>query len=317
MTTALLRERTTVLEVTRRHLAADGVLSLTFTDPSGQDLPAWEPGAHIDLVLSEVGLTRQYSLCGDPADRSEWRIGVLRQPDGRGGSRYVHDELQVGTRVEVRGPRNHFPLLAAPRYLFIAGGIGITPILPMLAAAGDRPWDLLYGGRSRDSMAFLDELAAHGDRVRVHPQDEAGLLPLASYLAAPRQDCLVYCCGPEPLLEAVEILCSGWPAGALHTERFAARREPAGDSAFDVVCQRSGRTLNVPPGRSILDVAEAAGVSPLSACREGVCGTCETRVLEGFPEHRDSVLTEGERASGESMMICVSRSSGARLVLDL
>ena len=316
-----LHERTTLLEVRRRHTAADGVLSLTLADPSGQDLPAWTPGAHIDLVLPEFGSTRQYSLCGSPANRSEWQIGVLRQPNGRGGSQYVHDALQVGTNVEVRGPRNNFPLLPAQRYLFIAGGIGITPIMPMIAAAtaDGRPWELLYGGRSLRSMAFVDDLAVHGDRVRVHPQDQAGLLPLASYLAVPRPDCLVYCCGPEPLLEAVEALCCGWPADALHTERFAARREPPGqgDGAFDVVCSRSARTLNVPPGRSILEVVEGAGISPLSVCREGVCGTCETRVLEGTPEHRDSVLTANERKAGESMMICVSRSSSAKLVLDL
>lgn len=319
---AALDERTILLEVRQRHMAADGVLSLTLADPSGQDLPAWAPGAHIDLVLPGLGLTRQYSLCGSPADRSAWRIGVLRQPDGRGGSQYVHDMLQVGTCVEVRGPRNNFPLLPAKRYLFVAGGVGITPILPMIEAAeaDGRPWKLLYGGRSRASMAFLDELAVHGDRVRVHPQDEAGLLPLAAVLAEPDQDRLVYCCGPEPLLAAVETWCAGWPAGILHTERFAARvPEPPGreEAAFDVECRRSGRTLRVPPDRSILEVAEAAGVAPMSACREGVCGTCETRVLAGVPEHRDSLLTEQEREASESMMICVSRSSSARLVLDL
>jgi ferredoxin-NADP reductase len=236
----------------------------------------------------------------------------------------VHEALQVGTSVEVRGPRNHFPLLRAQRYLFIAGGIGITPILPMImaATAEGRPWELLYAGRSRRSMAFLDDLedlAACGDRVRVYPQDESGRLPLASFLVVPRPGCLVYCCGPEPLLEAVDAGCSGWPRGILHTERFAARHDPPGqeDPAFDVVCRRSGRTLNVPPDRSILEVAEAAGVSTLSVCREGVCGTCETRVIEGAPEHRDSLLTPHERAAGETMMICVSRSSSARLVLDL
>lgn len=313
-------KRTILLEVRRRRMAADGVALLTLADPAGHDLPGWVPGAHVDLVLPDLGLTRQYSLCGSPANRSEWQIGVLRQPNGRGGSQYVHDALQVGARVEVRGPRNNFPLLQAKRYLFIAGGIGITPILPMIAAAeaDGRPWELLYGGRSRSSMAFLDDLAGYGDRVRVHPQDEAGLMPLTSVLADPRPDCLVYCCGPEPLIEAVEALCCGWPAGALHTERFAARREPPpGRAEFEVVCDRSGRTLKVPPDRSILEVVEAAGGLPLSACREGVCGTCETRVLDGVPEHRDSVLTAQERESGESMMICVSRSSSTRLVLDL
>src|SRR5262249_26695737 len=144
-----------------------------------------------------------------------------------------------------------------------------------------------------------------------------GDLPLADVLAEPRPDTLVYCCGPEPLMAAVEDWCAGWPAGALHTERFAARRDAPTGGAFDVVCHRSGRTLTVPPGRSILEVREAAGVMPLSACREGVCGTCETRVLKGDPEHRDAVLTAEEKEAGKSMMICVSRSASARLVLDL
>lgn len=316
MTTAIAT-RTTVLEVRQRHTAADGVVTLTLADPSGRALPAWTPGAHIDLVLPDVGMTRQYSLCGDPADRSQWRIGVLRQPGGRGGSQHVHDTLHVGTSIEVHGPRNNFPLLPAQRYLFVAGGIGITPILPMIAAVEGRQWELLYGGRSRSSMAFLPDLAAHGDRVRVHPQDEAGLLPLADFLGPPREDCLVYCCGPEPLLAAVEAWCAGWPTGILRTERFAPRPEQSGQGSFEVECRRSGRTLTVPPGRSILETAEAAGVPTLSMCREGVCGTCETRVLAGVPEHRDSLLTEEERVAGESMMICVSRATSATLALDL
>lgn len=323
MTTSLLataqHQRTTLLEVTRRHVAADGVLSLTLADPAGRDLPGWTPGAHIDLVLPDLGLTRQYSLCGSPDDRSEWRIGVLRQPDGRGGSRHVHDALPVGARVEVRGPRNNFELLPAERYLFIAGGIGITPILPMIhaVAAAGRPWELLYGGRTRRSMAFLGDLARHGDKVRVFPRDEAGPLPLASALGDRGPGLLVYCCGPESLLAAVEARCAGWPAGILRTERFAVRREPPGQEGFEVELRRSERTLRVPPDRSILEVVEAAGVTPLFACREGVCGTCETRVLGGVPDHRDALLTEQERTAGESLMICVSRARSARLVLDL
>jgi ferredoxin-NADP reductase len=314
-------ECTTVLQVQRRRTAADGVLLLTFADPCGRELPAWAPGAHIDLALPDLGIRRQYSLCGSPADRSGWQIAVLREPDGRGGSAYVHEALQVGSMVEVRGPRNHFPLVPAERYLFIAGGIGITPVRPMIeaATAGGRSWELYYGGRSRRSMAFLDELSAYGDRVRVYARAEAGRLPLAAVLASARPGCVVYCCGPERLLAEVEARCSGWPAGSVHTERFGARPDLPGrrESAFDLVLRRSGRTLRVPPDRSILDVAEAAGVAPLWACREGTCGTCETRVLEGVPAHRDSVLSAGEKETGESLMICVSRSSSPRLVLDL
>ncbi|MFI0980984.1 PDR/VanB family oxidoreductase [Streptomyces sp. NPDC021093] len=316
-------EYTTVLRVSERERAADGVVTLTLVHPAGRELPRWTPGAHIDLVLPEVDLVRQYSLCGSPDDRHAWRIAVLREPNGRGGSRHVHRALGVGTTVLVRGPRNHFRLEPSARYLFIAGGIGITPILPMVASAeaAGRDWELIYGGRSRASMAFLDELTAYGGRVRIHPQDEAGLLPLAKALNAPRQDCLVYCCGPEPLVGAVESRCAGWPAGSLRTERFRARpvlpKEEKHAAAFEVVCRRSGPTLAVAPHESILDAAERAGVRTFAACREGICGTCETSVVEGVPEHRDSILTDRQKASGETMMICVSRACGSRLVLDL
>jgi ferredoxin-NADP reductase len=232
----------------------------------------------------------------------------------------VHELLEPGTRLPVRGPRNHFPLAAAERYVFVAGGIGITPILPMVAEAdaGGADWTLFYGGRRRSSMAFLDELAAYGDRVALRPEDEFGLLDLAAILA-PRSDTAVYACGPERMLQAVEEHCAAWPAGSLHVERFAAKPvdEGAVATGFEVVCQRSGITVTVPPDRSILEVVQEAGVNALSSCLEGVCGTCETAVVEGSPDHRDSLLSEEEKAAGDFMMICVSRSSSPRLVLDL
>lgn len=306
------------LVVARRETAADGVLVLTLRHPLGERLPAWEPGAHVDVVLGP-GLERQYSLCGDPADRAEWRIAVLREKGGRGGSAYVHGELRAGDEVRVRGPRNNFRLEPAPRYRFVAGGIGITPLLPMLAAAEEAgaEWTLLYGGRTRAGMAFTQELARYGDRVTFVPEDEAGLLDLASVLDDLSPDTLVYCCGPGPLLDAVEARC---PAGSLRVERFRPK-ETGGDAPtegeFDVVLARSGRTVVVPPGVSVLDAVRAAGVEVLYSCTEGTCGTCETEVVEGDPEHRDSVLTEEERAAGETMLICVSRCRGRRLVLDL
>jgi ferredoxin len=171
-------------------------------------------------------------------------------------------------------------------------------------------------------MAFLDRLAAYGDRVRVAPQDETGLLDLATYLGAPAEDTLVYCCGPEPLLDAVEERCRAWPSGALRVERFRPREpDPSGvdlpSASFELVLGRSGRALTVRAGVSVLEAVEEAGVQVLSSCREGTCGTCETDVLEGTPDHRDSLLTEDERAAGETMMICVSRCLGPKLVLDL
>ncbi|AXG79462.1 PDR/VanB family oxidoreductase [Streptomyces paludis] len=315
------------LVVADRTDAADGVIALTLRHPDCAPLPEWLPGAHIDLLLGN-GLVRHYSLCGDPGDRSAWRIGVLRVPESRGGSAYVHDALLAGASVRVRGPRNNFALRPADRYLFVAGGIGITPVLPMIAAAeaaGAR-WELLYGGRTRSSMAFLDELAAYGGAVTVRPQDEHGRLDLDDCLGKPADDTLVYCCGPEPLLAAVEERCLAWPAGALRVERFrpTAVTAPGTDAgggadadAFEVVLSRSGQTLQVPPGTSVLAAAQQAGVAVPFSCAEGICGTCETEVLEGEPDHRDSVLSAAERESGETMMICVSRSRGPQLVLDL
>jgi ferredoxin-NADP reductase len=317
----LLREFEADLLVTAVSDAAEGVKTITLASPDGTVLPAWSPGAHIDLVLGE-DLTRQYSLCGDTSDDTAWRIGVLAAPDSRGGSVRVH-ELATGDTVRVRGPRNHFPLVGAASYQFIAGGIGITPILAMIAEAeaAGASWNLLYGGRQRSSMAFLDELEKYGqDRVSITPQDEQGHLNLAECLGTPRPGTLVYCCGPEGLLTAVEEACAAWPAGSLHIERFAPRAVPAdGDSAdaFELVLQRSGLTLQVAPDKSVFDVVSEAGVSVLGSCFEGVCGTCEQAVIDGDVDHRDSILSDEEREANEYMMICVSRCRSARLTLDL
>ena len=309
------------LVVAAREVLADGIVALTLRDPAGAPLPSWAPGAHLDLLLTPK-LTRQYSLCGDPEDRASYRVAVLREQAGRGGSAHIHDRVAVGDRVEVTGPRNNFALLDSPRYLFIVGGIGITPILPMLAAASraGADWTLVYGGRSRSSMAFLPFLAdAYGQRVRVQPQDEVGLLDLAALLGEELTDTLVYCCGPTPLLDAVEARCAGWLAGALRVERFSAGElaEPALVGSFTVELAQSGRTLEVPPDRSILQVVEEAGIPVLSSCQEGTCGTCETGVLGGVPDHRDVLLTADERAANDTMFICVSRACSTTLVLDL
>lgn len=309
------------LVVARKETVADGVVRLILRDRENRPLPEWEPGAHIDLLLDEK-LQRQYSLCGDPADRSTLTVAILREPNGRGGSAHVHDRLTEGDTVRVRGPRNNFALVEAPRYLFVAGGIGITPILPMVAAAERRgaEWRLVYGGRKRASMAFADALVdSYGDRVELRPEDETGLLPLDTLLATPEPETAVYCCGPEPLLTAVEQRCAAWPPGALHVERFTPKEgaDAGPKQAFEVELALSGVTLPVPPEKSILEVVEDAGIAVLSSCQEGTCGTCETEVREGVPDHRDSLLTDEERESGETMMICVSRSCGPRLVLEL
>lgn len=300
---------------------ADGVLSLSLVHPDGKPLPEWTPGAHIDLTLRGA-LVRQYSLCGDPADETSYRVAVLREQAALGGSEYVHEGLRPGHRLEVEGPRNNFSFLPAERYVFVAGGIGITPILAMVQAAEARgvDWELWYGGRRKDSMAFLDELSAYGAKVHVVPEDECGRLDLPAILAAPEAGTLVYCCGPEPLLAAVEAQTIGWPEGSLQLERFKAREievDPDGEQPLTVDCHRSGRTVEVAPGCSVLDALESAGVSVPSSCRDGICGSCETRVLDGTPDHRDSLLSAAEQAAGRSMMVCVSRARTPRLVLDL
>ncbi|WP_328345933.1 PDR/VanB family oxidoreductase [Micromonospora sp. NBC_00421] len=309
---------TELVVVARERVAAE-VVEIGLGRPDGGDLPGWTPGAHVDLELGP-GLVRQYSLCGDPGERSVLRIAVQREPDGRGGSRLAHERLTVGGAVRVHGPRNTFPLVAGPCYLFVAGGIGITPIRPMVAAAdaAGADWRLVYGGRSRAAMAFATDLReTYGDRVSLHPQDETGLLDLVTVLGGPDTG-LVYCCGPESLVRAVEEHCRDWPPGGLHVERFAPRDDTGGpEAAIEVELALSGRTVTVPAGTSILRAVEQAGVAVLSSCREGTCGTCETPVLAGVPEHRDSLLTAQERAAGDTMLICVSRSRTPRLVLEL
>ncbi|MEU8372901.1 PDR/VanB family oxidoreductase [Micromonospora sp. NPDC048894] len=307
------------LTVVARERVAAEVVEIGLARPDGGDLPRWTPGAHVDLALGPE-LVRQYSLCGDPADRSVLRIAVQREPDGRGGSRLAHARLTVGGTVRVHGPRNTFPLVAARRYLFVAGGIGITPIRPMVDAAdaSGADWRLAYGGRSRATMAFATTLRErYGDRVCLCPQDETGLLDLTGLLGR-TGDGLVYCCGPESLVRAVEEHCADWPPGRLHVERFTPRGDADGpETAIEVELALSGRTVRVPPGVPILRAVEEAGVPVLSSCREGTCGTCETPVLAGVPEHRDSLLTAQERAAGDTMMICVSRARTPRLVLEL
>ncbi|GAA3147642.1 PDR/VanB family oxidoreductase [Streptomyces rectiviolaceus] len=304
------------LLVRRMTWEADGVLSVELAHPDGKPLPAWTPGAHLDLHTG--GHVRQYSLCGDPRNTSAYRIGVLNEPSSRGGSRHVHTKLRPGQTVTASEPRNHFALEDAPCYLFIAGGIGITPLLAMAREAARRgaDWRMVYGGRNRGSMAFTDELASLGGDLTLVPQDELGHIDLRAALGGLPDGTLVYCCGPAPLLAAVEAVA---PADRLRVERFAAPVvERTGDeSAFEVECRASGRTLSVGPDTSILRAAEAAGLSVSSSCQEGICGSCETRVLDGTPDHRDFLLSEAEHAAGASMMICVSRCASGRLVLDL
>jgi len=285
----------TILERIER--VTDDVVSLVLRGDEGPLAP-WEPGAHIDLELPNW-LTRQYSLCGDPGDLSAYRIAVRHDPLSRGGSEYVHLFLQPGRTLPVSLPRNHFPLHPAAEYLFVAGGIGITPIVPMLrsAVASGAAVTLAYAGRP-----FAAELSsAYGERVRLGRPDLAALA--AEFPAAD-----VYCCGPASMVDAAE---AAFPA--VHTERFEPTRRTFGpDTPFEVGCARSGGTIQVPADESLLDALNHAGRQVPSACREGVCGSCEVIVLEGEPEHRDDI-----GAAAGRMYPCVSRALSPRLVLDV
>ena len=316
---ATATSRTTVRIVEKRSVA-EGVCELTLADPHGRRLLDWTPGSHIDLMLPGDKV-RQYSLCGDRRDADTYRVAVLREPDGRGGSSYVHDQLEVGDLVGIGGPRNNFRLVPATHYLFVAGGIGITPILAMVRAAEamGASWELLYGGRTRSSMAYLDELEQYGARVRAVPQDVEGLPDLRAAVASLPAGTGVYCCGPAPLLAAIAETCAQLPPGALRVERFVAQAPPAPvrSTAFEIELASSGTVVTVRPDEAIVDALSGAGVPVLTSCRQGICGTCETGVVAGEPDHRDSLLTEDERQRSDSMFVCVSRSCSDRLVLDL
>lgn len=312
-------EETISAVVDSRRDLADGVIELVFRAGDGRDFPRWEPGAHVDIVL-DTGEIRQYSLCGDPSDHSTLRVAVLLEEEGRGGSRRIHEELQPGTTVDLKGPRNHFPLHSSPRYLFIAGGIGVTPLIPMMRAAeaAGAEWRFVYGGRSESTMGYVDELRSLGERVTIWPEDTHGLIDLDGLLGTAEEGTLVYSCGPEPLLAAVEARCESWPVGALNIERFtAAEVDTSEDTGFEVELAQTGITVQVSADQSILEVVTEAGVYVPTSCTEGTCGSCETPILEGTAEHRDVVLSPEEQEAQETMMICVSRATCPRLVLDL
>src|SRR3954452_4072627 len=305
--------------VAAKRVRARDVVELEL-EPVDGSFPAWQADAHVDVRLGPE-ITRQYSLCGDPAESDRWRIAVRKDPIGRGGSAHVHERTAVGDVLTVRGPRNNFALVDAPAYLFIAGGIGITPLLPMVreVAGRDAPWRLVYLGRSRATMPYLDDLAAHRGRVVVGPSEERGRFDLAALFDGTDAGTAVYCCGPEALLGAVEVLAAERGLVA-HVERFAPRPRPTGaaaDRGFEVVLADTGRRITVTADESVLDAVNRAGASVPSTCREGTCGTCEVRVLAGTPEHRDSVLSAEERAAGDYMMTCVSRATSPSLTLDL
>jgi ferredoxin-NADP reductase len=300
---------------------AKGIVAYDLTPADRRPFAPYEPGAHIDVHVPN-GLLRQYSLCGDPADTKRYTIAVKLEEGGRGGSASMHRGAEVGMALGIEGPRNYFALTPGDHgTLLIAGGIGITPIFAMAQwlAANARPWELHYCARSEEHAAFLAELRAlpHGS---VHTYfSEVPLLDAAALLRTMRAGVELYCCGPAPLMQAVQGAAAHWPQPRVHFEFFAApptqwpENEP-----FEVELARSGHVLQVPADRTILRVVRECGVDVPSACEDGVCGTCETALLAGVAQHRDVLLSADEKAAGRSIMICVSRAArGARLVLDL
>jgi ferredoxin-NADP reductase len=318
--TPLIGQPPISMRLTAIHYAARDTNLYEFRGLAGERLPAAEPGAHIDICLPN-GLMRQYSLvAADPTPRS-YVVGVKRDRESRGGSRYIHDRLRVGEVLAIGRPRNNFPLVEdAEHVVLFAGGIGITPIRSMvgrLVALG-RSWELHYSCRSRSEGAFLDELTCFQE-LKLHVDDEhdGDVLDLAPILAAAPKGAHLYCCGPAAMLRAFEVATASWPRKQVHLEYFLAKHTTATEGGFVVALARSGREFVVPAGSTILDVLRDTGVAVASSCEQGVCGTCEVVVVAGVPDHRDVVLTDDERAANNRMMICCSGSKTGRLVLDL
>ena len=304
---------------------AQDTISVDLRPVEGGEFPAFTAGSHIDLHLPN-GLVRSYSLCNDSGDRNRYVVGVLRDRASRGGSRCVHEALRVGMPITISEPRNHFALDESAKHtVLVAGGIGITPLLCMarkLTSVGGS-FEMLYFARERKSAAFLDELQALGMPLHLHFDNEAGGPPdLRALLAqrAPDAGAHYYSCGPTPLLDAFEKFCAELGHTNVHIERFTPVEVKASVDArsnYKVELKRSGRFIEITPDKSLLDTLLEAGVDVDHSCCEGVCGSCETRVLEGIPDHRDSVLSPKERASNKVMMVCVSGCKSETLVLDL
>ncbi len=316
---------------------ARDVLSIELRDAAGGPLPPFAPGAHLEITLptgigtgGQPALVRHYSLCNSAAETDRYVVAVGLAATSRGGSRAVHEELRVGQVLQVRPPRNHFALASgAAHYRFIAGGIGITPILCMLrwCEAHGQPWSLLYCTRSRVRTAFYEELRDQGAKVQFHFDDEANgqRVDLMQALVPAADGEHIYCCGPAPLMRAVQSATTQRAPGTVHFEWFsagepaaAAQEAPASaERGFEIILASSGQRLQVPPDQSILDTLERHGLGVPFACREGLCRTCETGLCSGEADHRDLVLSDAERAAQNTLLPCVSRAKSAVLELDL
>ena len=306
---------TTRMRVTETKILAKGVLGVRLAPVAGGNLDVWHPGSHVTLYLPN-GLERQYSLCGDPAERGHFDIAVLKKRGSTGGSKWIHENLTVGTEIEVSAPRNHFDLEPAAEYVFVAGGIGITPIKAMIESLPPkRKWKLHYFGRSRTTMAFAAELEADfPDRVFISAADERDADPdIRAIVAVPGAE--VYCCGPEALMSTVAAYV---PEASMHLERFVAVERAASIATAVVMnLKKSKRQVVAAADESLLDALVRDGVPILGSCKKGLCGTCEVRVVDGQPEHLDSIMDDAEKDELHVMYPCVSRSRTPELTLDL
>lgn len=299
---------------------ASDVRLFEFRREDGGAFAAFTAGAHVDLLLPN-GLVRQYSLVNPEGERDRYVIAVKLDRSSRGGSRFMHERLKIGAVIQLHGPRNNFPLADDDSHaVLIAGGIGITPIwcqVQRLAALG-RSWELHYACRTRGEMAFAAELSAFGSAVHFHLDDEKGtFLDVAQIVDAASPDAHLYCCGPKPMLTAFTDAAKGRAPDKVHLEYFTAKEERATGGGYTVELARSGKEIFIPPGKTILQAVREAGVEVESLCEEGYCFTCATQVIAGTPDHRDSVLTDADRAANKVMLICCSGSLGEKLVLDL
>ncbi|WP_314146488.1 2Fe-2S iron-sulfur cluster-binding protein [uncultured Leifsonia sp.] len=310
------------IEAIRRE--AEGVHSVELTAPDGSDLPPFSAGAHVDLLLAPE-LTRSYSLTNDPAERHRYVVAVNKDPDSRGGSVHVHEQLRVGDRLQVSPPRNNFPLdESAEHTVLIAGGIGITPLRAMIARLErlDRPWELYYAARNRKSVAFWADLelleAKRPGRIHINLSDSSGgRLDIEEVVGSAPDGAHFYCCGPERMVEAFRAAAAQRPAASVHAELFHGAGAPATEGGFRVTLQRSDTSLAVKRGQTVLDALLAAGIEVPFSCKEGVCGSCRVKVIRGLPDHRDLVMTPEEQAKNDQMYVCCSGAKTPELVLDL
>lgn len=314
------------LEVVAADRMTSEIVRLRLKHPSGQALPTWTPGSHIDIQCGETGLSRQFSLCGDPDKSDEWEVAVLRDPDSRGGSEWIHRYATPDATLRVRGPRNHFHMREdSERLILIAGGIGITPIMTMAQRAHhlNQRYELHYSCSSRTNAAFLQQIEElHGDRLHLYISDEGSRNDFDRLLSAPDEATDIHACGPVRMLDALQVAVdkAGWRPYALHVEHFVTdmpKLDPSKEQSFEVELRNAGLTLQVPTDKTVLEVLNASNIDVQCDCQEGLCGTCEVGVLEGEIDHRDVVLDPAEREANDRMMSCCSRAKSKRLVLDL